>query len=287
MGLCYFFVKPYIFAALGIFALASTLGLSYAQVFQTPLDLSKDVPDSHEPQITVAGDTVYVIWTGFGSGVDDQDDVFFKKSSDGGATFSDTIDLSKNIGSSFNPGIAVSGNNVYVVWQDDTGSTGNTGIFFQKSSDGGATFGQAIHLSNNNGTSSNPLLFTDGRYVYSVWMSNETNKANVYSRSSSDDGSTFENAKNLSRGSLGVSNPAFTGNRSSISILWEEKSTAGSSIVLRKSDDGGATFSDTINLTKHSDNSSHPAISIYNNKSYVVWQDNIHGTNHIMFSRES
>ena len=61
----------------------------------------KDIPESREPQITVAGDNVDIIWTGFGSGVEDQDDVFFKKSSDGGATFSDTINLSKNIGSPF------------------------------------------------------------------------------------------------------------------------------------------------------------------------------------------
>ena len=442
MILCYFFAKSYLFVVVGIFALASTLGFSYAQSFQTPLDLSKDIPDSHEPQITVAGNNVYIIWTGFGGGLEDQDDVFFKKSSDSGATFSDTINISDDRGSSFNPRMAFSGNNVYVIWQDDTGNTGNTSIFFQKSSDGGATFsdtinlsndagfavnpqiskfgnsvyiiwqddtsgpdeilykrsidngssfetlnisqsvdndsidgriyavdnkvyivwtegnfnegrtsifarassdggatfsnpinlsnntgyaniprvsaygdneyvmwmqgkfnqgeiifkkssdggatfGQSIRLSNNNGTSSNPLLLTDGRYVYSVWMSNETNKANVYSKSSSDDGITFENAKNLSRGSLGVSNPAIAGNKSTIFVVWEEENTTGSNLAIRRSNDAGATFSDLINLTKNSDNSSHPAISIYNNKSYVVWQDNTHGTNHIMFTRES
>ena len=79
MGLHYFFAKSYIFITVVIFALASTLGLSYAQIFQTPVDLSKDIPESREPQITVAGDNVDIIWTGFGSGVEDQDDVFFKE----------------------------------------------------------------------------------------------------------------------------------------------------------------------------------------------------------------
>jgi hypothetical protein len=442
MILWYFFAKSYLFVVVGIFALASTLGFSYAQSFQTPLDLSKDIADSHEPQITIAGNNTYIIWTGFGRGVEDQDDVFFKKSSDGGATFSDTINLSDDIGSSFNPRMAFSGNNVYVIWQDDTGNTGNTSIFFQKSSDsgatfsdtinlskdsgfavnpqiskfgnsvfiiwqddtpgpdeilykrsidngssfetlnisqsvdtdsidgtiyavnnkvyivwtegnfdegrtsifarassdggaafsesnnlsndtgyanvpkvsafgdneyvlwmqgkfnqgemmfkkssdGGGTFGQAIRLSDTNDTSSNPLLFTDGRFVYSVWMSNETNKANVYSRSSSNYGATFENVMNLSRGSFGVSNLALAGNKSSICVVWEENSTTGSNIAFRRSNDAGATFSDTINLSKNSGNSSYPAISIYNNKSYIVWQGNIDGTNHIMFTREN
>ena len=120
------------------------------------MDLSKDIPESREPQITIAGANVDIIWTGFGSGVEDQDDVFFKKSSDGGATFSDTINLSKNIGNSFNPRIAVSGNNVFVIWQDDTGNTGNTSLFFQKSSDGGATFSDTINLSNDTGFATRP-----------------------------------------------------------------------------------------------------------------------------------
>ena len=84
-----------------------------------------------------------------------------------------------------------------------------------------------------------------------------------------------------------MSNPAIAGNKSTIYIVWVEESTTGSNLAIRRSNDAGATFSDLINLTKNSDNSSHPAISIYENKSYVVWQENIDGTNHIMFTRES
>jgi hypothetical protein len=432
-----------IFVAACILASCSMLGFTYAQVFQTPLNLSNDIRDSREPQITVSGKNVYVIWTGFGSGVQDQDDIFFKKSSNGGANFSDTINLSKNIGSSFNPKIAVSGKNVYVIWQDDTGNTGNTSIFFQKSSDSGATFsqtinlsngsgfaidpqlslfgnmihiiwqddtsgpddilykrsndggssfsetmnisksldtdsldgkiyainnmvyivwtegnfdegrtsifakassdsgaifGQAVNLSNNSGdailprvsafgnneyvlwmqgrfnqgeilfkkssdngttfgqtirltnddgTSSNPLLFVDDKYVYSVWISNETNKANAYLRTSLDDGATFENVKNLSQGTFGVSNPAISGNMSSIYVVWEEENATGSNIAIKKSNDAGVTFGHTINLGKNSDFPSYPAISVYDNKSYIVWQDNANGTDQIRFTRES
>jgi hypothetical protein len=49
-----------------------------------------------------------------------QGDIFFKKSTDGGATFGDTINISNNAGLSENPQIASSGNNVYVVWKDNT-----------------------------------------------------------------------------------------------------------------------------------------------------------------------
>jgi hypothetical protein len=44
----------------------------------------------------------------------------FAKSSDSGATFTSARNLSNNTGDSANPNIAVSGNNVYIVWEDDT-----------------------------------------------------------------------------------------------------------------------------------------------------------------------
>jgi len=443
MRLSLIFVESCLLVAACIFASLSIL-VAYAQVFQDPLNLSNGIPDSHEPQIAVSGNNVYIILTGFGSGVEDQDDIFFKKSSNGGANFSDTINLSNNIGSSFNPKIAVSGKNVYVIWQDDTGNTGgNTSIFFQKSSDsgttfsqtinlsndtgfatdpqlslfgstihviwrddtpgpdetfskrsinsgnsfseslnisksvdtdsingkvyaiankvyivwtegdidegrtsilasassdngatfsqainmsnnsefadnarvsafgnneyilwmqgkfnegeilfkkssdGGATFGQTIRLSDSNNTSSNPLLLTSDGNVYTVWTSNETNKANVYSRTSLDDGTTFENVKNLSQGTFGRSNLAIAGNKSTIYVVWEEENPEGSNIAIRKSSDAGASFSNSMNLSKYSDYSSYPAISVYDNKLYVAWQDNVNGMDQIRFTREN
>jgi hypothetical protein len=443
MRLFLIFVESCILVAACIFASWSILVLAYAQVFQAPLNLSNGIADSHEPQIAISGKNIYIIWTGFGSGAEDQDDIFFKKSSNGGANFSGTLNLSKNIGSSFNPKIAVSGKNVYVIWQDDTGNTGNISIFFQKSSDsgttfsqtinlsndtgfatdpqlslfgstihmiwrddtpgpdetfykrsinsgnsfseslnisksvdidsingkvyaiasrvyivwtegnfdegrtsilargssdngatfsqainmgnnsefadnarvsafgnneyilwmqgkfnqgkilfkkssdGGATFGQTIRLSDSNDTSFNPLLLASDGNVYAVWTSNETNKVNVYSRTSLDDGTTFENVKNLSHGTFGVSNPAIAGNKSTIYVVWEEESPEGSNIAIRKSNDAGASFSHSINLSKSSDYSSYPAISVYDNKSYVVWQDNVNGMDQIRFTREN
>jgi hypothetical protein len=48
--------------------------------------------------------------------------------------------------------VATSGNNVYVVWSDDT--PGNNEILYKRSTDGGANLGSAVNLSNNAGSSS-------------------------------------------------------------------------------------------------------------------------------------
>ena len=70
---------------------------------------------------------------------------------------------------SFSPQLAVSGNNVYVVWQEDDAITGNQDIFFKKSTDGGDTFTDEINLSKDPGGSGDPQIHVSGRNLYIVW----------------------------------------------------------------------------------------------------------------------
>jgi hypothetical protein len=78
------------------------------------------------------------------------------------------INLSNNPTNSFRPGVAVSGNNVYVVWHD--GISGNYEVFFKKSTDGGATFSSPINLSNNRTESTSGQISVSGNNVYVIWQ---------------------------------------------------------------------------------------------------------------------
>jgi hypothetical protein len=83
-------------------------------------------------------------------------EILYRRSTDGGANFGSTVNLSNNAGGSFNPAIAVSGNNVYVVWRDDT--SGNFEILYRRSTDGGANFSITVNLSGNAGSSDAPSI---------------------------------------------------------------------------------------------------------------------------------
>ena len=85
--------------------------------------------NSYDQQIAAVGNKSYVVWADFitGSG-----DIYFRRSIDGGVSFSDTINLSNDAGRSAEPQIAVSGSNIYVVWSDQTTTTGNADIFFEE-----------------------------------------------------------------------------------------------------------------------------------------------------------
>jgi hypothetical protein len=84
-------------------------------------------------------DHLYVAWSDNSAG---SFEILFTKSQNGGNTF-DTIErISNNPGESRSPDIAISENEIYVVWDGFPG-----GIFFMRSLDGGITFGAATILS--------------------------------------------------------------------------------------------------------------------------------------------
>ena len=99
------------------------------------MNLSDNPASSNNPAVTVLGSNVHVVWS---DNTDGNFEIFYKRSLDGGASFGAQINLSMNLGTSTVPSITVSGDNVYVVWMDNT--DGNFEIFYKRSLDGGASF---------------------------------------------------------------------------------------------------------------------------------------------------
>jgi hypothetical protein len=121
--------------------------------FSEPINISENEGGSFDEQIISEGNNVYVVWE---NGTPDNFEIFFARSTDGGMTFSEPINISDNEGDSSDPQISIEGNNMYVVWLDDT--PGNRDIFFASSTDGGLTFSEPINISDNEGESIRPVI---------------------------------------------------------------------------------------------------------------------------------
>jgi hypothetical protein len=199
--------------------------------FSDPINLSNNTRDSVYSQIAVYGRNVYVVWEEESATVSNNSmdkihdninyDIYFKKSTDGGASFSKEINLSNNSGFSEHPQIAVFGSNVYVAWTDNTPL--NKEILFKMSTDGGNTFYKTINLSNNSGNSYNQEIAVFANNVYLVWEDKTDN---------------FKNGGNNS-GDNNIDNVAISKNAAS----------ANSDIVVKASTDGGNTFKNTKIIT--------------------------------------
>ena len=179
-----------IIASNNLLALKPKIAAAYAQssansidkdhiAFGVPINISNNTRDSVYSQVATHNNTVYVVWeedTAVDSTTNKQElpasdstnyDIYFKRSTDGGLTFSKAINISTNPGFSQHPQIAVSGRNVYISWTDDTSN--NKEILFRMSNDEGNSFGRTIKISDDIGESYNQEISSYENNVYVVW----------------------------------------------------------------------------------------------------------------------
>jgi ethanolamine utilization microcompartment shell protein EutL len=223
--------------------------------------------DGEETAIAASGNNVYVVW----SNLSGNDGILYKKSTNGGASFGGTKNLSNSAGSSREPAIAVSGNNVYVVWRERESTPGNQEIVYRRSTNGGANFGSTANLSNNTGLSQLPAIAASGNNVYVVWQDDSLvpGTFDILYKKSTNGGASFGGTKNLSNTTGDSREPAIAASGNNVYVVWHDNITqaAGAQfdILYRKSTNGGANFGNTVNLSNTALASTIPAIAASNN----------------------
>lgn len=194
--------------------------------------------------------------------------------------FDSPVNLS-NDGKAQNARIAVAGDNIYAVWEDYT--TGNSEIYFEKSSDKGRTFGEKLDISNNSGRSYDPQILVSGNHVYVIW-SDETKlteaNTNVLFAKSSDDGKTFSKPVNLSQDNAYSSAtinwyPHMTLSENNVYAMWIVSNYNWVNVFVTKSSDDGNSFSKPVNISNNTDTDivQLPSITSSGNNVYLIWQD--------------
>ncbi|MCK5057959.1 MAG: IPT/TIG domain-containing protein [Candidatus Aminicenantes bacterium] len=116
--------------------------------FYEPGNISNNTDYSLYPAIAVdSSGNINVVW--FDS-TSSNNEIFFSRSTDNGATWSAAVNISFSSGVSSFPAIAVdSSGNINVTWCNHT--LGNDEIFFSRSTDNGSSRSAAVNISNNTG----------------------------------------------------------------------------------------------------------------------------------------
>jgi len=249
--------------------------------WQPATRLSNNVGGSSHPTIAVNGSNVYVVWHDNTTGMCQ---IYFRKSTDSGATWQTAKRLTNTAGGSYYPTIAVNGSNVYVVWFDCT--PGNPEIYLRKSTDSGATWQTAKRLTNNTGNSYRPKIVVRSSNVYVVW-DDDTFGGNddIYLRQSTDSGATWQTATRLTNNTGNSSNPAIAVSGANVYVVWYDCTPVNPEIYFRKSTDSGATWQTATSLTNNTDTSVDPAIAVYTSNIYVVYENNIPKNMEVYFKK--
>jgi hypothetical protein len=97
--------------------------------------------------VSASGNNEYVVWW---DNTTENWEVSFAKSSDGGKTFDDSINISNSSDArSVGARMAAQGNNVYIAWIDIDKNSGQKQVMFRASNDNGQTFEKPIIVSSN------------------------------------------------------------------------------------------------------------------------------------------
>ena len=196
-------------------------------------------------------------------------------------SFSTTINLSSDPGTSSYPQIAASAGYQYVVWQDD--SPGRPNTFFRAGNHNGTSFGPVINLSPGTGWSQNPQIAASGNSVYTVRQDNSTSNFNILFRASLNNGASFGPIINLFSVRLDSTIPQLAASGNNVYVVWQQAGTKNPQVYFAWSNNGGASFT-AINLSNDAGSALSPRVAASGNNVYVVWRDNTPGNDEVFFA---
>ena len=250
----------------------------------TTRQLTSNSGRSWNPAVAVSGSNIYVVWYDDTTG---NFEIYFRKSTDSGATWEVSRRLTRNAGDSYNPAIAVSGSNIYVVWSDNTPGPGNFEIYFRRSADSGATWQASQRLTYITWSSFAPRIAVNKADIYVVWADCAPGNIEIYFRKSMNSGATWQASQRLTNNGGNSKYPAIALSGSNIYMVWCDDTPGNFEIYFRKSTDSGAIWQASRRLTYNSGWSDEPAIAVNGSNMYVVWYDDTLGNNKIYFKKST
>jgi len=242
---------------------------------------------SSRPAIAVDPyDNLHLVWSDETPG---NGEILYKKSTDGGATWTKDNRLTWTSGHSFEPVIAVDpSGNLHVVWEDYT--PGNGEIFYVNSSDGGTTWTTSKRLTWNSGLSYEPAMAVDpSGNLHVSWVDGTSGNWEIYYKKSTDGGITWETSKRISWTSGGSYAAALAVDPSgNLHMFWSDDTPGNYEVYRVKSTDGGATWTKSQRLTWTSGESWWPAIAVDSPANlHVVWYDDTLGNYEIYYKKST
>ena len=185
-------------------------------------------------------------------------------------------------------------NNLYIVWTDNT--SGNTEVYFKKSTDNGVTWIMHKRLTYTPVPSGPVTIGVDSsNIIHIIWVDGYNDIWDLYYKNSTDGGSTWSSRVRLTWGQTGKAyTPSMVVDKNdNIHVVWTITlhATTNSEIFYKNSTDGGINWSPLNRLTYMAENSKEPVIATDLPKGtpyvHVIWSDRGTGNYEIYHKRST
>ncbi len=236
------------------------------------------------PSVCANNNFIHVVWGD--TRTDNSGDIFYKRSTDNGITWSNDLRFTDTQNGNYYPSISISGTNVHVIWEDRrNGQSGE--MYYRRSTDNGASWENEVRLTNNPSNSWMPALSVNGANIQIAWLDHRTGSFEVYNKFSTDNGITWSTDTKVTNGfSFTFYGSVSIFNKGNMVFLsWPDSRSGNEEIYFNNSTNNGSTWSTDQRLTNSAGISVNTSISASFNKIYNVWTDSRDGNKEIYFKK--
>lgn len=241
---------------------------------------------NNSKQVAAYGNTVHTVWY---DRPDGNYEIYYRRSSDAGASWGQTIRLTNAASNSEGPGIIAVGDFVHVAWQDLR--DGDWSIYYKRSTDGGLSWGADQRLSDQPSNGFDPCLAGTGNLLHVVWQDSRNgvtqNGYETYYKRSTDAGVTWGPDIRMTNNITNTLYPSISVSGEFVHIVWYDTPASQQATYYMRSTDGGLTFNTEIRLSSNAGASNWPCISASGEFVHVVWLDTRDGNYEIYYKRSS
>ncbi len=240
-----------------------------------------------EVELAAQGEHVYVVWNDGGS--NDDSDLFFRRSTDGGITFEPTVRLTDSDANAYAQQLAVVGNSVYVVWNECAWASCE--VRLRKSTDAGVTFGPEVTVGQTPSRAFDPRMVVRDSRVFVSWSGQSLDRyeSDIYLALSVDGGATFGSPVNVSASEADSREARLVPEGAGVRLVWTEGFFGVRDVYTRATRGFGLTLGPPENLSRTEGNSSDASIatSRCGTQSHVVWLEWAESGNSVRYRRAS
>ncbi len=245
-----------------------------------------------------ANGSIWVVWARDIMTPEFNRDIFYKTSSDGGATWSNDTRLTNDTHYDMAPSITQTANGtIWVVWQSTRiwvwdpqagEEIPQDDIYYKTSSDGGATWSNDTRLTTdlNNDVAPSIIQTSNGK-IWVTWSSDRQGNAfDIFYKTSSDGGTAWSNESRLTTHGDNDWAPSITETiNGTIWVVWHSYRNSNYDIYYKTSEDGGVQWSTDKRLTTDSDYDVTPSITqTADGKIWIFWTSNRAGNYDIWYT---
>jgi len=241
--------------------------------WNAPIVLSQDTCNILSYTIAVSGSTVHVVWVNLWCRK-----LMYRRSTDAGVSWSQAVAVVnpgiQNVG---DPCLAVSGNNVYLVYTHNPSSGYNVDLFFISSMNGGVTWSvpQRLTYDANGIIDGAPSIAVSGNILHLIWV--RTRPSNLYRRvlylRSTNSGVSWEPERFITSDTIHQTQPVIAVAGSNVHVTWMDQRNNQIQIFYRMSSDNGANWQPENYLTEISYTADYQTICAIGNNIHVAWRD--------------